>query len=135
MANPHRGEAPLELGGKQYVLRIDFNAVADIQDATGIDLENLAEELDRKSLPFLRAALAAGLSREHKRVSVWQAGRLIGANMDRLGDIGQAIATALIRYFQGAKPAEATSDDSPLPPTPPLSPPAAEAALGAVRTA
>lgn len=119
MVNPHRGEATLKLDGEpDHVIRIDFNAVAEIMDETGVDPTEMAEALQRsKAMVFLRAALAAGLSTDRKRVTPRQAGALIGAHLQEVDVITAAVVEALRRYFTGPN-AEGTNAD-PLPPAPP----------------
>lgn len=117
MANPHRGEATLELGGKQYVVRIDYNAMAEIQDETGISLMD-RNQAESKGFVFVRAALAAGLSHDGVRYTPRQAGDLIGEHMDDLVVITQAVTKAIRLFLLGPNPpkqqeTEASDDDRP----------------------
>lgn len=115
MANPHRGEVDLNLGGTNYRVRIDFNAMAEIQDATGISLMD-RQQAESKGFVFLRAALAAGLSHDGVRYTPQRAGDLIGEHMSELVAITQAVTKAINLFLLGPNPpkqTEASDDDRP----------------------
>lgn len=45
MANRVRGEVDVELGGDKYILRLDHDAIANLEDALGYGLLGLAKRL------------------------------------------------------------------------------------------
>ena len=52
MANPHRGEIEVELGGKTYTLCLTLGALAELEQAYGgIDLIALAERFETAAFP------------------------------------------------------------------------------------
>lgn len=117
MTNPHRGEAEFELDGKRYVVRIDFNAMAEIQNDTGISLMDRSQA-ESKGFVFIRSALAAGLSHNGVHVTPQQAGNLIGSHMSKLVTITQAVSKAINLFLVGPNPpkqqeTEASDDDRP----------------------
>jgi hypothetical protein len=46
-ANPHRGELAVELGGRSYTLRPDFEALAAIEEQTGHSVLDLVDQIQR----------------------------------------------------------------------------------------
>lgn len=100
MPNVFRGESEIELSGKTYVIRLDFNAVAKVQSETGLSLVSRDEAIS-KPFVFVRAALAAGLSREGKTVSLDEAGDLISNNISKLPKIMEATMSALNGFLLG----------------------------------
>ena len=65
MANKHRGEVTLELGGESYVLVPSFGNVAEIEDAIGTNLLTVGKKLEATNftepelLSFIEAFLKA----------------------------------------------------------------------------
>jgi hypothetical protein len=115
MPNPHRGEATFQIDGKEHLVIIDYNAMAEIQEDTGVSLMDRAAA-EKKSFSFLRSALARGLSHHGARYTPAQAGDLIGSHMEDLAEIGQAIGRAISLFLVGPNPpkeTEASDDDRP----------------------
>ena len=63
VANPHRGEVKIELGGKAYVMRPTFGAIAEIESRTGIGIADLAERAVRGRIKMteMAAVVTSGL--------------------------------------------------------------------------
>jgi hypothetical protein len=105
--NPNRGEAELEIGGKERKLVVDMNTLAVIEKATGakffFDPEDAErrEEFERKSdgIDFMRQALAAALSHSNRTVSPEMVGRWLSADMDLAVTSKRAFTSALNSFF------------------------------------
>lgn len=85
-ANRQRGEVEFEAGGQTYVARIDWNAIALAEEAARCSYLDILDAFSsapgeplRVSIRIVRALLWAGLQRSHPRVSLDDAGDLIGA--------------------------------------------------------
>lgn len=88
MANKHKGEVALEYGGATYSMRLDFNALAEFEEAIGGDVNALVvlqnpQGLDAKKT---RALFWAGLKQCHPDMTLERAGLILSANMHKLGD-------------------------------------------------
>ena len=65
MANKHRGEVELKLGGESYVLRPEFGVVAEIEDKLGTSILTVGKKLEATNftaselLSFIEAFLKA----------------------------------------------------------------------------
>jgi hypothetical protein len=102
MANRHRGEIPLEIGGRRLSLRLTLGGLAELEDAMGAgDLAGLAE---RFAAGRLGARDIIGLL----RIGLHGAGhRLPDADIaalgleDGLGPVIEAIASLLVVTFGG----------------------------------
>ncbi len=93
MVNKVKGEVTLQHGGATYQMRLDFNALAEFEDALGGDVNALtilqsASGLNAKKT---RALFWAGLKQCHPEMTLELAGSILSANLDKLGD---AMATA-----------------------------------------
>ena len=77
MANPHRGTVDIEIGGKPRTLKIDMNALAEVEDRLNISgLNDILPLLDRVSVRAVRCLLWAALIHEdpdltEKEVGSW----------------------------------------------------------------
>jgi len=66
MANPHRGEVEVSLGGETFILRPTFEALAEIEKATGLGLVPFATKITTGSygvldvFTVLKAGIRAG---------------------------------------------------------------------------
>jgi hypothetical protein len=106
-ANPHRGEAELEIGGKDRKLVIDFNVLAEIEEATGVtflydpDDAKKREEIDRKSstINFVRKAIAASLSNDKRTVRPDTVGLWFSAEPSKIAEATLALKNALQSFF------------------------------------
>lgn len=96
MANAIKGEVIFEHDGASYTLVLDFNALADFEDATG---QNAMKALAGGDLTIsqMRALFHAGLKDRHPDVSLKDAGAMLQANLPSLGE-------ALKAAFPDAKP-------------------------------
>jgi hypothetical protein len=107
--NPHRGEAELDIGGKERKLIIDFNVLAEIEQATGVsflyDPEDAKkrEEIDRKSstIDFVRKAVAAALSDDKRTVRASTVGLWFSAEPMKIAKATIALKNALQSFFSG----------------------------------
>lgn len=98
MANPLKGEADLTIGPKEvYRLVIDINALAEAEDATGMDIDQLLTGLQRgRSLKVLRALLWAGLQ-EHHACHLARAGEIMSSAPT--GSVHDAVSRAVVGAF------------------------------------
>jgi hypothetical protein len=116
MANRHRGEIPLQIGGRRLGLRLTLGGLAELEDA--MDAGDLAGLAERFSAGRLRARDVIGLL----RIGLDGAGhQLSDADIAALGlDHGlvpviEAIAAMLVTTFgdqgeAGAAPAQASGE-------------------------
>lgn len=103
MPNRRRGEVALELGGKRYTLCLTLGALAELEDAFGVeDLAGLGERFasGRLSARDLLKLLAVGLRGGGHPLSDQEVAAL---PIDRgLDVVAQAIAELLAAAFGGA---------------------------------
>lgn len=90
MANKIKGEVALSHDGAEYTLVLDFNALADFEDATGQNAVKLLSG-GELSIGQMRALIHAGLKQRHPDLTLAQAGRILQGNM---GALGEALAAA-----------------------------------------
>lgn len=111
MANPHRGETSVEIGGKTYVLCYGMNACAELENHLGrsfpeivAELQSWKENPERIRVTTVRALLWAGLRRRHSSVTLEQAGDLI----DEIGfsNVWQPVNEAFERAWPDPDEAE-----------------------------
>jgi hypothetical protein len=96
MANRHRGEVSLLIGGRRYLLRLTLGALAEMEEALAAgSLAGLGERLSSKSLRTsdLVGLLAAALRGGGADLSDQAVGALVEA-----GELS-AVAAALARLF------------------------------------
>lgn len=87
MANKIKGEVALMHGGKSYTLVLDFNALADFEAEAGVanalvSLQNIAA----MSATHTRALFWAGLKQHHPEITLADAGAILSANLDKMGE-------------------------------------------------
>lgn len=102
MANGRRGEVALALGGRRYTLCLTLGALAELEDAFGVqDLTALAERFGsgRLSSRDLVVILAAALRGGGHAMSDAEAAEL--PLHDGIAPVAQAIADLLIVTFGG----------------------------------
>lgn len=85
MANQLKGEVTAEAMGASYRLVLDFNALCEFEDATGLDpgdtIDALAKgEKVKAKLTTIRQLIRAALLRHHPETTVRDAGDLITAD-------------------------------------------------------
>jgi hypothetical protein len=90
MTNRIKGEIALQHDGKAYTMVLDFNALADFEDATGANAVKVLSSGDL-SIRQMRALFQVGLRRHHPEITLTEAGHILQSNMAKLGD---AIAAA-----------------------------------------
>ena len=91
MANEWRGEVALNIGGKDRVLRISQNDVADLEDELGGSIIAIMRRGD-VGVRFVRAVIAQGL-KEQVTLSAKQAGVWMGREPEKFN----AFLTAAIK--------------------------------------
>jgi len=108
MANPHRGEARFETGGKTYTLRFDINTICALEESLDLGITEIGMRLaDPKAVRvgLLRAVLHAGLQRHHTDIDIAAAGDLMAeAGVE---ETMKAVQTAFERAFPPAGDGEA----------------------------
>jgi len=114
MANPHRGEIAVDIGGAPYRLRFSTNAICELEDHLGEPINTIAARLARAETVGLRLARAlfwGALRDHHADVTLTQAGEL-------MDDLGAGAAMAHIgAAFRAAFP-EPEAGQGARPPTP-----------------
>lgn len=90
MVNAVKGEVALQYDGATYRMRLDFNALAEFEAEAGVEnaLVALQGGMNARNT---RALFWAGLRQCHPEITLAEAGHILTANMDRLGD---ALASA-----------------------------------------
>ena len=109
IANKYKGDTVLDIGGKKYTLRYDWNAIGMLVTELGKGFEqkiiDAALEMD---MPVLAKALAIGLERHH-------AGELTDKDIARISPpivaVFDAVNRAISLAFYGK--AEAPADENP----------------------
>lgn len=108
MANPLRGQAAFDVDGEAYTLVMDVNALAEAEDALGMDIDLiLAKYGQGTSVRLVRALVWAGLREKHP-CSIEQAGKLVSG-------AGFLVAKAVLEkaLLNAMPPAEAAKDENP----------------------
>ena len=77
MANPHKGEVPLEIGGTLYTLRLDFNALCSAEEFSSKRMPALIEDLQSGSFAAIRILLLAAISHQVPDMTLAKAGDLV----------------------------------------------------------
>lgn len=86
-----------EADGRAWTLRFDVNALCDLEDHTGIGVNNIGSELAAGNikLGFVRACYWAGLRRSKPNITTAEAGELIGElGIERAGELLTAAMNA-----------------------------------------
>ena len=101
MANTHKGESVVTIGGHEKKLRFDYNAIADLEDLRDRSLTALLEDLGEGNMRFgfIRDALYCGMlwsNRGKKGFTKHSIGKLMVA------DEMQGYAVALSRALMAA---------------------------------
>jgi hypothetical protein len=82
MANKQVGDVPFTVGDEIYTLRLDVNALAEMEDALSTDDKvvtsfQVMARAERGQISALRAVMWAGLRRHHPKITLDEAGDLI----------------------------------------------------------
>jgi len=108
MANQAKGERTLKIGEKTYTVFFDMNAIAELEDALGMTMPQIAEVMQdptRVGVKFIRAILWAGLRRHHsKEVQTLEDAGDLMTKADSIADVSETIGEAFSAAF--AKDAE-----------------------------
>lgn len=99
MANKARGEVSFEAFDETWTMKVDTNAMCEIEDQTGVGIAKVGALLsnpETASIKLLRAVLWGSLQSKHPGTSLKKAGDLIDAvGMSNLGPlVGQAFSAA-----------------------------------------
>lgn len=97
MANKIKGETALSYDGADYSLVLDFNALAEFEDfleklypvADGEEPVSAMQKLQNPSgmsIREMRGLFWAGLKQRHPEITLEDAGRILSANFDKLGE-------------------------------------------------
>ena len=116
MANVHRGEVRLEIGGRDRVLRFDMNALAELEDRLKMPLSLIFNE-NNVGVRTIRECLFVGLRHRDRKLTPKDVGDWM--EFDRMTEYGEVIGQALA-LATGQDPKAATGgddDDGPLAPT------------------
>ena len=106
MANPHRGEVTFEAGGKNQTLRLDTNAICDLEDQLDLSIVDIGRLLDAGRISIVRAAFRAGLVNGDGGMTLAEAGDII----DEIGY--EQAATHLSKALERAFPTPQAGDDA-----------------------
>lgn len=103
MANQFIGDASFEADGQTYTLRLDFNAMCELEDATGENAMTIIEQYEKGEISArsLRALFWAMMREHHPEATLKDAGRLLSQAPDA---IGSALAAAAPDAEKEAKP-------------------------------
>jgi hypothetical protein len=101
MANPHKGDMDVEIDGKTYTLRLDIDAICQLE-ALGQPLGfatfgAIGAAVDAGNVTLLRATMWAALRRHHAEVGMAEAGELIEAL--GVAETGPLIAKVILLTF------------------------------------
>lgn len=86
------GKKRFKLGGKDYQLVLDINAMADFEGATGRDAIDALDDLQngRMRVADMRAMFWALFQAHHPEISLRDAGTLLAENPKALGETVRA---------------------------------------------
>jgi hypothetical protein len=91
VANPYRGEVAVRLGGQDYTLRLDNNAVCEVEQLLGGgSIDVLLSDKARLGRSFVRAVFTMGLRASGvpgtKTIALERVGEMLGAEQSRYGE-------------------------------------------------
>lgn len=95
--NPLLPKVPLTVGDETYTLAYDFNAIAQAEELTGLNLFT-SFDFQRLSVVKFRAMLFASLLKYHPKITLEQAGDLITSK--NLAEI----TIAMVEAWHGSRP-------------------------------
>ncbi len=86
MANKFFGEVEIQAGEKKYILRMDFNAMCEFEDVTGVDAMTAFADFEQGkiSVKLMRAMMYAFLKHHQPDVTLSQAGEILSENLGAL---------------------------------------------------
>ena len=108
MANRHRGEVEVDLGGKTYALRPTFQALAEIEDKTGTNLVTLARRFADGDIGVRDVAVVLWAGMGEGAPSLDDVGRLVvERGLDTLiGPAAGFVAAVFVGSSKGGAPAK-----------------------------
>lgn len=133
-ANRKRGEVSIELGGEERVLKLDFNAIATLEELHGGTPVHVLLSPGRMGLGVIRDAIFVAIHAGNPRlariqkVSREKVGEWLSAETERF----DALVAALMSVVTAAMPGG--GDEDPTKPAEPVAPPADPKAAGAAST-
>lgn len=102
MANPHRGETSVEIGGKVYTLRLTTNELCQVEELLDRDVAVLMSQLARFST--VRALFWAATRERHPELTLKDVGELMHEH--RVGAFMKAVSDAMAAAFPKPEPTE-----------------------------
>lgn len=101
MANPKRGEQLLLLSGKDYSLRMTFNAACEAEAYMERNVMSILHHAEKLNVGFaeVRALLWSSIKGQHDIRTIEDVGQLIGDNTEIWPEIAQAVFVALGELF------------------------------------
>jgi hypothetical protein len=89
MANRFLGEATVDVDGRRWTLRCDFNAMCEFEDATGKDALTVFGEFEtgKVGVKDMRAMMWAFLQHHHPDATLQDAGDLLSANVNAMMEV------------------------------------------------
>tara|TARA_R100000152_G_C6781653_1_gene216668 strand:+ start:4151 stop:4513 length:363 start_codon:yes stop_codon:yes gene_type:complete len=99
-ANPARGEASINIGGKLRTVRYRTNEIAKLEDLSGKGIVTLMAQ-DSVGLRLLRDAIFVGLLYENKKLTPAKVGRWLDDYEGELGDLMTSVFTAIASSIPG----------------------------------
>jgi len=104
------------IGGDEYVLKLNMNVFADLEDHYGKPVHKLLESMrDEMGVSMLRQLLYRMLRLKHSGLSIEDVGAKM--QMDETAGYARAVSTCISRFMTGKDPEireEEVSDEDPL---------------------
>lgn len=95
MANPHRGTVTLTVEGKERTLKIDLNALAEVEDRLKVSgMNDIIPLLERVSIRAVRCLLWAALLHEQPDLTEREVGSWSVDVRQTVEALGQAVGLA-----------------------------------------
>lgn len=110
MANKIKGVVELTYDGQNYKMVLDFNALAEFEDAANIEsaIEFIKDEKNLNNARTLRLLFWCGLKQFTPDMPIELAGKILSANLGKLGE-------ALGAVFPNQEPSDEEAAGNPLP--------------------
>ena len=108
MANKAKGIVDIELGGTNYRLQFDFNAICELEDYFDRPAQQVFDESKGIGMREIRGTLWVGLQRHHKGVTVDEVGEWLGdaVNNGQFEQLANTLGSAIAYALHGGKPEE-----------------------------
>lgn len=109
LANKFKGEAPLKLSdGREYILVLDFDAMAAAESIYGKPLQRLMAEATMGFIGAARALLAGMLQRHHPDLSMDEVAEILISHRDAVDAAMQAATASAMPDAEGEKSGNAS---------------------------